>query len=556
MTDAMAAAVSLQAAFRSDPGRIRDNNEDLPLVDAARGVYGVIDGVGGSAAGEVAAAVAREVILHRLSRPLGTPAERVREAIALANNEIFKRSERAPELRGMTCVVTLAIVSGDRLAIGHVGDSRLYTLGPQGLRKLTHDHSPIGEREDAGEITEGEAMRHPRRNELFRDVGGALHDKDDDDFVEVIDCGWEPEHALLLCTDGLSDMVPSATIERILMRHAGSPQRVVDALIDAANDAGGRDNVTVVYAEGAGFAGWARTRQGEAAAGFDVGPAAGQDDRASTGREHSTSAPVRQAWRQVGAFARWVIGSRTTWFALGALAGVLAALGLVWRVGDPSTAGGRTLVAGAVTSGAFPQIAAALAAAIPGDTVRVEPGVYEERIVVPDGVDLVARVPGTVTLRREPGSIGIWVAITTIGAQGGRLAGLRIESTPQAPVDVGIRVTGQGRTIEMVDVIGPLQTAVELMNSASVVLQGSVLEVPAVAVRLEEGAHATLTNNIVSHVGRTRVSPMSLQGSAQLVLSRNVFAGFGPSLVDGAGAPVKPESSGNFVFGVEPRGPR
>ena len=80
-------------------------------MDAARGVYGVIDGVGGSAAGEVAAAIARDVILHRLSRPLGTPGERVREAIAIANNEIFKRSERAAELRGMTCVVTLAIVT-------------------------------------------------------------------------------------------------------------------------------------------------------------------------------------------------------------------------------------------------------------------------------------------------------------------------------------------------------------------------------------------------------------------------------------------------------------
>ena len=179
-------------------------------MDAARGVYGVIDGVGGSAAGEVAAAIARDVILHRLSRPLGTPGERVREAIAIANNEIFRRSERAAELRGMTCVVTLSIVTGDRLTIGHVGDSRLYTMRPHGLCKLTHDHSPVGEREDAREISEIEAMHHPRRNELFRDVGGALHDKDEDDFVEVIEAEWGPECALLLCTDGLTDMVPSA----------------------------------------------------------------------------------------------------------------------------------------------------------------------------------------------------------------------------------------------------------------------------------------------------------------------------------------------------------
>ena len=223
-----------------------------------------------------------------------------------------------------------------------------------------------------------------------------------------------------------------------------------------------------------------------------------------------TAGPVRRAVRQIGAFARWVVGSRTTWFALGALAGVLATLGLVWNAAASRSCRGparswrerqhRT---------PFSRSRAALAAARPGDTVRLEPGVYEERIVVPEGVDLVARVPGTVTILRPAGSVGPWVAVTLNGMDGGRLAGLRIESRPEGPVDVGIRVTGQGRTIEMVDVIGPVQSALELLPSASVVLQGSVLEVPALAVRLDEGAHATLTHNIVSRVGRTRVPPIS-----------------------------------------------
>jgi PPM family protein phosphatase len=558
MTEALApTAGPLLAACRSDPGRVRVNNEDLPLVDAARGVYGVIDGVGGSAAGEVAAAIARDVILHRLSRPLGTPAERVREAIAIANNEIFRRSERAAELRGMTCVVTLSIVTGDRLTIGHVGDSRLYMMRPQGLCKLTHDHSPVGEREDAREISEMEAMHHPRRNELFRDVGGALHDKDEDDFVEVIETEWGPACALLLCTDGLTDMVPSATIERIVRQHAGRPQQVVDALVDAANEAGGHDNVTVVYAEGAAFATWAR--QGNMGAGWGAEAAGAEQGNAPpmTGRASaSTPGPVRRAGRQIGAFARWVIRSRTTWFAVGALAGVLATIGLVWNVAPPEIPRPRTLIAGTATPGAFASIAAALAAARPGDTVRLEPGVYEERIVVPGGVDLVARVPGTVTIRRPAGSAGPWVAITVDGMDGGRVTGLRIESRPDVPVDVGIRVTGQGRTIEMVDVIGPVQSAVELLASASVVLQGSVLEVPAVAVRLEDGAYATLTHNIVSRVGRTRVPPMSVAGSARLVLSRNVLAGFGRVLVDGPGAGGQGDMSGNFVIGPRPTGAR
>ena len=121
-------------------------------------------------------------------------------------------------------------------------------------------------------------MRHPRRNELFRDVGGALHDKDDDDFVEVIEAAGTPSSALLLCTDGLTDMVPSATDRADRRRHAGHPQQVVDALVDAANEAGGHDNVTVVYAEGAAFAAWARQGDTGAGSGAEAGPGVEQQE--------------------------------------------------------------------------------------------------------------------------------------------------------------------------------------------------------------------------------------------------------------------------------------
>jgi PPM family protein phosphatase len=93
-----AAAVVLGASARTHPGRVRLNNEDLPVLDAARGVFGVIDGIGGQAGGEVAAATARDVILQRLARPIGTPGERVREAIAIANNEIYRRAASSPNL--------------------------------------------------------------------------------------------------------------------------------------------------------------------------------------------------------------------------------------------------------------------------------------------------------------------------------------------------------------------------------------------------------------------------------------------------------------------------
>src|SRR5262249_40785125 len=239
----------MQAAARTHPGRVRANNEDLPLIDAARGVFGVIDGIGGKAGGEVAAATARDVILQRLARPVGSDADRVREAIAIANNEIYKRAALSSEFTGMGCVVTLAIVTDDRLTIGHVGDTRLYKIRPERMPKLTRDHSPVGEREDAGELDEALAMRHPRRNEVFRDVGTIFRDKDEQEFVDVVEESIEPDAAILLCSDGLSDMLPSTTIAHIIRQHAGSPERVVESLVAAANDAGGRDNVTVVYAE-------------------------------------------------------------------------------------------------------------------------------------------------------------------------------------------------------------------------------------------------------------------------------------------------------------------
>ena len=310
------------------PGRVRTNNEDLPVLDAERGVFGVIDGVGGHAAGELAAAIARDVILQRLARPLGTPAERVREAIAIANNEIFRRAASEPALAGMTCVVTLAVVADGRVTVGHVGDSRLYKLRPSGLRKLTHDHSPVGEREDAHEIGEIEAMHHPRRHEVFRDVGSALRDKDEPDYVEVIDDTFEDDAAILVCSDGLTDMIPSTTIERVVRLHAGDAAAVTTALVAAANEAGGRDNVTVVYAEAPGFA-----------AAFKAGTAAVPVMR-------RRQRLMQRAWsRRAGRWARacWLAAPRGSPSAPSSACS--ARLLLAWRLSTEVPVGGRTIVA-------------------------------------------------------------------------------------------------------------------------------------------------------------------------------------------------------------------
>ena len=134
--------------------------------------------------------------------------------------------------------------------IGHVGDTRLYKLRDGHIEKITRDHSPVGEREDAREISERHAMRHPRRNEVYRDVGSEPHAPDDPEFVDLLEIPFDPGDALLLCSDGLSDLVESSAILDVVNEHAGNPHAVVHGLIDAANAAGGKDNVTVVYIEG------------------------------------------------------------------------------------------------------------------------------------------------------------------------------------------------------------------------------------------------------------------------------------------------------------------
>ncbi len=169
----------------TDTGFVRSNNEDRIYVDDGRGFYLVVDGMGGQEAGEQAAAIAVERIRARLERQTGTVEQRIREAITLANNNIFENAQSKPEWRGMACVLTAAVIEDGQVTIGHVGDSRLYRLKRGSIEKITHDHSPVGEREDRGEITEAEAMNHPRRNEVYRDVGSQEHTPDDEDFIEI-----------------------------------------------------------------------------------------------------------------------------------------------------------------------------------------------------------------------------------------------------------------------------------------------------------------------------------------------------------------------------------
>jgi serine/threonine protein phosphatase PrpC len=537
----IASAEPLQAAARTDPGRARSNNEDLPLIDPARGIFGVIDGVGGQAGGEIAAAIARDVILQRLARPLGTPAEKIREAIAIANNEIFRRAQASVELRGMACVITLALVADGRLVVGHVGDTRLYKLRGESLRKLTRDHSPVGEREDAGELGEVDAMRHPRRNEVFRDVGSIYRDKDEREFVDIIEEAAEPDSALLVCSDGLSDMIPSSAISHIVRQYAGNPAKVVEALVAAANGAGGKDNVTVVYAEGPQFAAALR--------GDPIDSLTPTEPLESGRPPASGSADEDIATAGSGGVTKAVLRSRITWFILGTLIGVGGAIGLMFYVAKTQVVAAQTLVVSADGTAPFTRINQALANARSGDVVRIEPGEYEEQLLLVDGVTVAARFPGSVTLRRprtlQPSGPVIFAGS---GVQA-RISGLRLSATERS-AGVGVRIgPGASVSLEMVEMLGPLSPAIALTANSSVSLQGSRLNIAGIALALPDDAQGSVANNIFTRTARSPEPPISAGASSRLTLTGNVFSGFDPEIVRGLSAARRSEVlEGNIVL--------
>jgi len=194
----------------------------------------------------------RETVLEA-----GTPERRIRRAITEANNRIYRLAAEEPGRAGMACVLTLALAENGVATIGHVGDSRLYLLSNGSMKKITPDHSPVGEEEDAGEISEAEAMMHPRRNEVFRDVGSRPRQASDAGFIEIRRCRLRDRSALLLASDGLTDQLTAAQVREIIGRYEGDAGEVARALVEAANAAGGRDNVTALFVAGPRFHGGA-----------------------------------------------------------------------------------------------------------------------------------------------------------------------------------------------------------------------------------------------------------------------------------------------------------
>ncbi len=227
-----------EKAIRTDTGRQRNANEDSLL---HRGnVFVVADGMGGAQAGEVASKAAAEAFDREL--PQGPPLRLLEETIEGANRTIHERARRDPELAGMGTTTTAMIVDleAEQVAIGHVGDSRAYRFRDGRLERLTRDHSLVEEMRRKGQLTEAQAEDHPQRSIITRALGPEPE-------VEV-DLQTVPALAgdvFLICSDGLTTMLDEAHVARILGR-ASSLESAVRALVDEANRAGGRDNITVV----------------------------------------------------------------------------------------------------------------------------------------------------------------------------------------------------------------------------------------------------------------------------------------------------------------------
>jgi serine/threonine protein phosphatase PrpC len=521
---------ALKVAGGSHPGLQRVINEDRCHYDPVRGLFLVIDGVGGQAAGEKAAETALTTVRTRLERETGAVEDRVREAIALANNEIHRLAASHPEWKGMACVLTAAVVANGDVVVGHVGDTRLYKLRGGRIEKLTRDHSPVGEREDAGELSEREAMQHPRRNEVYRDVGSEPHEPDDPGFIDVLRHPFEADAALLLCSDGLTDLVASAAIAEVVRDFAGHPYEIVRALIDAANAAGGKDNVTVVYVEGPRFATGEETRdlrpQRQAA------PAAAQAASAAVPRTEPVASGGRSSrLRIAGLIALLIIAVMLALYAQWDRFG-FSTLGDLLSVPPVVTA---PTVSTTISVGPGESIGAAIRRAVAGTQVAVEPGEYRERLQMKTGVRVVSRVPRGASLRLPGGASETDPAVVAFDVSDAELCGFRIVGDAATPLGAGVIVRNSTVTLSDLEITGAHIGAVEYVGAqGGSIVAGLFHDNPGAAIVVRNGASPRIAHNAFVRNATSARAPGTLvvEAEAHPIITANTFFNLRPDALN------------------------
>ena len=251
----MSLSQALQSASLTDPGRVRDHNEDCIESRPDIGLFVLADGMGGYNAGEVASGMATSLISDGLEeawdpRSLASRGrddtkslseQLIKDQVARANSAIFTTSQNNPECAGMGTTLVVALFFDNFMTVAHIGDSRLYRLRGESMEQVTRDHSLLQEQLDSGLITPEEAKLSQNKNLVTRALG---IDPSVEPEVHVYET--QPDDTYLLCSDGLSDMVEDEEIRLTLITLKSNPNLTVQQLVQAANDNGGRDNISAM----------------------------------------------------------------------------------------------------------------------------------------------------------------------------------------------------------------------------------------------------------------------------------------------------------------------
>jgi len=231
------------AYAKSDIGLIRQTNEDS-YACIPPNLFIVADGMGGHVAGEIASKMAVTAVSEYISKNIGgnvNPEIALEQAIIMANDLILQLSQSRDDCAGMGTTVSAVYIASDNVFWGHVGDSRIYLFRDNELSQITNDHSLVWELVQSGNITKAEAHTHPQRNMLTRAVGTSKDIQ--------IDTGvfiWKKGDVILLCTDGLTNMLSEKEISQIVIAGAGDSKITIETLVESANKAGGSDNITAI----------------------------------------------------------------------------------------------------------------------------------------------------------------------------------------------------------------------------------------------------------------------------------------------------------------------
>lgn len=247
--------VALQFAFKTDAGLVRSHNEDAVELDEKHRIAVLADGMGGYSAGEVASGIATTIFREALTQHLQqiNPALRIRgrmlkqmmaETAVVANEKILQVAREEPQFSGMGTTLVAALFHHEKVVLAHIGDSRAYRFRQGKLKQLTHDHSQLQEQIDAGLVSPEWARFAPNKNLITRALGVAAQIE-----VATNHHNLENDDIYLLCSDGLSDMLSVEQLTALFNAHGENITQLCECLVDAANNNGGRDNISVVLAK-------------------------------------------------------------------------------------------------------------------------------------------------------------------------------------------------------------------------------------------------------------------------------------------------------------------